>query len=148
MGIFIKENHYGLVEVRIMECLNSVNVELIPTDENIKLLRLILSFASECLDFDIDEIDEFKVALTEIVNYLKPYISIDEPFRFSLYHENGMLETEIIARIYKNTFEIDETSPMFIVARSLLDELAFNNKEDGTFLVRMVKQKRGNDDRE
>lgn len=129
-----------------MECLNSVNIELIPTEENIKLLRLILSFASECLDFDIDEIDEFKVALTEIVSYLKPYISTNEPFRFSLYHENNVLETKIIARIYRNSFEIDETSPMFIVARSLLDELVFNNKEDGTFLVRMVKQKRDNDD--
>jgi len=108
---------------------------------------LILSFASECLDFDIDEIDEFKVALTEIVSYLKPYLSIDEPFKLSLYHENDVLETMIIARIYRNSFVIDETSPVFIVARSLLDELSFNNKEDGTFLVKMVKQKRGNNDR-
>lgn len=131
-----------------MECLNSISVELIPTDENIKLLRLILSFASECLDFDIDEIDEFKVALTEIVSFLKPYISNDEPFRFSFYHENNVLETEIAARICGgSSFDIDEASPMFIVARSMLDELAFNDKEDGTFLVRMVKQKRGNNDR-
>lgn len=129
-----------------MECTNFVNVELKPTNENIKLLRLILSFASDCLDFDLDEIDEFKVALTEILSYLKPYLANDVPFKFSLYLEGNMLKAEIITPIQGSSFRMDECSPMFIVARSLLDELAFVDEEDGAFLVRMVKHKRNDND--
>jgi len=128
-----------------MECRNFVNVELKPTNDNVKLLRLILSFASDCLDFDLDEIDELKVAITEIINYLKPYLTSDAPFKFNFYLEDNILRTEIIAPICSGSFRMDECSPMFIVARSLLDELVFDEEEDGAFLVRMVKQKRSND---
>jgi hypothetical protein len=129
-----------------MECKSFVNIEIRPTDDAVRLLRLILSFASDCLDFDLDEIDELKVAITEIIGYLRSYLSDDVLVRFSLLLDDDVLRTEIFAPISPESFSLDERSPMFVLARSLLDELEFNEREDGVFSIRMAKQKRNSDE--
>lgn len=124
-----------------MECGNFINIEIRPTDDAVRLLRIILSFASDCLDFDLDEIDEVKIAITEIFNYIRNYLSINDTVKFNLFIDKNILKSELFVPLNGKVFTLNEKSPMFIIANSLLDELLFE-EEDGLFSVTMIKQKR------
>ena len=122
---------------------NSINVEVEPNEESITLLRLVASYISSFLNFNIDEIDEFKIALTEIINYFKPYWENNKLFKFSFTIENGALFTEINVQINNDKKVIlDECSPELIIAKSLLDDLYMSEEIYGNCQVRMIKKKR------
>jgi hypothetical protein len=122
---------------------NCINVEIAPNEENLTLLRLIASYVSSFLNFDIDEIDEVKVAITEIINYFKPFWESDVPFKFSISIENGALCTEINAHlISEEKVFIDRCNPELIIAKSLLDELDLDDEMFGNCQIKMLKKKR------
>jgi hypothetical protein len=47
---------------------NIITIEMQPTDESLSLIRLIMSYLSQLLDFDIEEIDQIKKSITIILS--------------------------------------------------------------------------------
>ena len=122
---------------------NYINLEIAPNEENLTLLRLIASYVSSFLNFDLDEIDEVKVDITEIINYFQPYWENDVPFRFTISIEDGALYTEINAHLIgERKVFIDKFNPELIIAKSLLDELDLGDEIDGNCQIKMLKKKR------
>jgi len=122
---------------------NCINIEVEPNEDSITLLRLVASYISSFVNFDIDEIDEFKIALTEIINYFKPYWENNKLFKFSFTVENGALHTEINIQINnEKKVMLDEYNPELIIAKSLLDDLYMSDKIYGNCQIRMIKKKR------
>ena len=126
-----------------MDWENQLTIEIKPTEEGISLLRLITSYMSNCLDFDIDEIDNLKITITNVINALKPYWIRQDKIIFKLL----VNKTELHARIVfpspdREKLLLNIGSKPIKILGSLIDQITFEEEPDHIAIIHMKMLKR------
>lgn len=126
-----------------MEWENQITIEMKPTEEGISLLRLITSYLSNCLDFDIDEIDNLKASITNMINVLKPYWLQQEKIVFKLMLNKNELHARIIfPNPEREKLLLNMESKHFKILGSFIDQITFEEEPNHFAVIHMKMLKR------
>lgn len=78
---------------------NSITIEMKPTNETLSLLRLIISYFSQTLDFNVDDIDNMKELLTKINYILNPNWTKQNKIKIEIDFNSSELNTIIYCNL-------------------------------------------------
>lgn len=144
MGCKRRNNYPGISrKEEIMDWENQLSIEMKPTEEGISLLRLITSYMSNCLDFDIDEIDNLKTSITNIINALKPYWMLQDKIVFKLMVNKNELHARIIfPNPEREKLLLNIDSKHLKILGSLIDQITFEEEPNHFAVIHMKMLKR------
>lgn len=122
---------------------NNIVLSIQPTEEALSLIRLIISFYCQYMDFDIDEVDRLKFSVTSLIQSLKPFWIDQESIKIQVTYK----KEEIIMKLYlptnceqKTTINLENENIKIIQA--LVDELTFEKNNDKELVFQISKIKR------
>lgn len=123
---------------------HEITVQLELDDLNCSLLRLISSYMMNTANFTIDEMDEFKFLLHEILTYVKKNLSLAKPVQITFFSADNSIQTTISLETATNehTYSINQTSSLYQIAKHLLQEITFDESQDQKLVFTLKKEKR------
>lgn len=95
--------------------------------ENISLVRLNTSFIASRIDFNIEEIEDIKVSVSEAVNY---QLNISEKTEIEFLLTNNEIQIDVInENLHKK--EINDDSDKFakMILETLMDKVVFGDRK-------------------
>jgi len=139
-----RNDYFGVSrKEEVMDWENQLTIEIKPTEEGISLLRLITSYMSNCLDFDIDEIDNLKITITNIINALKPYWILQDKIIFKLLVNKNELHARIVfPSPDREKLLLNIGSKPIKILGSLIDQITFEEEPDHIAIIHMKMLKR------
>ena len=122
---------------------NSISMDMKPTEEALSLIRLVVSYFSQYLDFDINEIDQIKQTISIIISSLKLYWIEQENIKIKIDFNQKELHTRIFfPNQDKQKIKLNQDSDNIKVLKALVDNIILEQQEDQQFIIHMVKIKR------
>lgn len=143
MGFDNTAYHYNLsIEEDIVN--HEITVQLELDDLNCSLLRLISSYIMNTANFTIDEMDEFKFLLHEILTYVKKNLSLAKPVQINFFSAENSIQTKITIETIPNehTYSINQTNALYQIAKHLLKDFTFDESQDQKLIFTLKKEKR------
>ena len=122
---------------------NNIVLNIQPTEEALSLIRLIISFYCQYLDFDIDEVDRLKFSVTSLIQSLKPFWIDQDSIKIQVSYklEEIVMKLSLPANSeHKTSINLDNENIKII--KALVDELTFENNNDKELVFQISKTKR------
>lgn len=113
-------------------------------DSNCSLLRMISSYIMNTSNFTIDEMDEFKLLLHEILIYLRRSINIIKPLQITFYSAEDIIQTTISVETPSNDkkYSINQQNNLYQIAQHLLKDFTLDESQDNRLIFTLKKEKR------
>mgnify|MGYP000958533322 CR=1 FL=1 len=114
-----------------MKPLDTVSVLIPPKAEYVSIARLTASGIASRMGFDIDEIEDIKVSISEVINRMidkgipSDGINID----FHLFSDYIRIDFRLSGSSPRDTFEGEEDGFAFEIIRALMDEVILNTND-------------------
>lgn len=126
-----------------MKPLDTVSVLVPSKPEYVSVVRLTASGIASRMGFDIDDIEDIKVSISEVINrMIDKRISFDGiKINFHLYSDLIRIDFRLSGSSPRDIFESEEGNFALEIIRSLMDEVNLN-WDDGASLSMIKKLER------
>jgi hypothetical protein len=122
---------------------NIISIEMKPTNESLSLIRLIVSYFSQTLDFDISEIDNIKQVITKIVYSLSSIWFEQEKVKFII--EENENELKVIIYCYlkdKEKIMINNDNEIISKLSTLMENIYIEEAPNNETAIHLKLKKR------
>jgi len=121
-----------------------ITVQLELDDMNCSLLRLISSYIMNTANFTIDEMDEFKFLLHEILSYIKKNIDLAKPVEITFISADNLIQTTIQIETRENDhkYVMNQSNALYQIAQHILKDFTFTENQDQRLVFTLKKEKR------
>lgn len=123
-----------------MKPLDTVSVFVPSKAEYVSVVRLTASGIASRMGFDIDDIEDIKVSISEVISRMidKHFSSDGIGIDFHLFSDGIRIDFRLSDGSPRNIFESEADDFAFEIIRSLMDEV--NLSTDGHVLLSMIKK--------
>lgn len=123
-----------------MKPLDTVSVFVPSKAEYVSVVRLTASGIASRMGFDIDDIEDIKVSISEVISrMIEKHLSSERiEIDFHIYSDSIQIDFRLSDGLPGNIFESEAGDFAFEIVRSLMDEVNLNVDEQA--LLSMVKK--------
>lgn len=113
-------------------------------DQNCSLIRMISSYIMNSSNFTIDEMDEFKFLLHNLLTHLKSSITFIKPIQITFSSFKETIEATIIVETNHDheNYSVNQNNTLLQIAKHLLNDITFDDSQENRLVFTLKKEKR------
>jgi len=122
---------------------NNISIEMNPTSESLSLIRLIVSYFTQTLDFTISDIDHVKETITKLMLSMHTSLKKDEKVKIDIVFNDKQLEAIIYCVLIEaKTLLLNKNNDIFRNNSESIKKLHIEELSENRFAIHLLLEKR------